>query len=85
MWFSEYLCLNAREQCGYKDGVLVLGELGRKGVPRAVSAQELRRTLGSSEAFCSWDASNSTVSDLTTRWPFLFSHPLLSTHKKLAH
>jgi hypothetical protein len=62
----------------------VIGELGRKGVPRAISAEELRRTLGSREAFCSWDASNSTVSDLTTRWPFLFSQPLSGTNKKPA-
>jgi hypothetical protein len=62
----------------------VIGELGRPGVPRAISAEELRRTLGNSDAFCSWDASNSTVRDLTTRWPFLFFHPLLGTNKKAA-
>jgi len=39
----------------------VIGKLGRKGVPRAISAEELQRTLGSTDAFCSWDASNSTV------------------------
>ena len=63
----------------------VIGELGRKGVPRAISAEALRKTLGSSDAFCSWDESNSTVSDLTTRWPFLFSHPLLATNKRPTH
>jgi hypothetical protein len=62
----------------------VIGELDRKGVPRAISAEELRRTLGSSDAFCSWNTSKSTVSDLLTRWPFLFSHPLLGTNKKPA-
>ena|SRR5271165_6757317 len=82
MWFSEYSCLNARGRRAYNETMPVIGELGRKGVPRAISAEELRRTLGSSEAFCSWDASNSSVSDLTTRWPFVFSHPLLGTHKK---
>jgi hypothetical protein len=61
-----------------------IGELGRKGVPRAISAEELRRTLGSSDAFCSWDASLSTVRDLTTGWPFLFSHPRLVPTKKPA-
>jgi hypothetical protein len=61
-----------------------IGELGRKGVPLAISAEELRRTLGSSDAFCSWDASLSTVTDLTTGWPFLFSHPLLRPTKKSA-
>jgi hypothetical protein len=63
-------------------GVIV--EFGREGVPHAISAEELLRTLGSSDAFCSWDASNSTVSDLTTRWPFLFSRPLLGTNEKSA-
>ncbi len=63
----------------------VIGELGRKGVPRAIPAEELQRTLGKSEAFCSWDASNSTVSDSTTGWPFLFSHPLLGANKQPAH
>jgi hypothetical protein len=62
----------------------VIGELARKDVPRAILAEELRRRLGSSDAFCSWDASNSTVSDLITCWPFLFSHPLLGTNKKPA-
>jgi hypothetical protein len=84
MWFSGYLCLNASERRWYKETMRVIGKLGRTGLPRAISAEELRRTLGSSEAFCSWDASNSTVSDLTTRWPFLFSHPLLGTNKKPA-
>jgi hypothetical protein len=84
MCFPEYLCLNAREQRWYKGGMRVIGELDRKGVPRAISAEELGRTLGSSEAFCSWDESNSTVSDLMTRWPFLFSHPLLGRNKKPA-
>jgi hypothetical protein len=62
----------------------VIGELGRKGVPRAIPAEELQRTLGSSPMFCSWNVSNSKVSDLTTGWPFLFSHPLLGTNKKTA-
>jgi hypothetical protein len=84
MWFWKYLRLNARERWGYKDVMCVIGELDRKGVPRAISAEELRRTFGNSDAFCSWDASNSTVSDLVTRWPFLFSHPLLGTNKKPA-
>jgi hypothetical protein len=76
--------LNATEQRWYKETMRVIDKLGRAGLPRAISAEELRRTLGSSETFCSWDASNSTVSDLMTRWPFLFSHPLLGTNKKPA-
>ena len=62
-----------------------IGELGRQGVPRAIPAEELRKTLGSSDAFCSWDGSLSTVRDLTTGWPFLFSHALLGANKKPAH
>jgi hypothetical protein len=62
----------------------VMGELNRKGVPRAIPAEELARTLGTSDSFCSWDATNSTASDLMTRWPFLFSHPLLGTNRKPA-
>jgi hypothetical protein len=63
----------------------MIGELGRKGVPRAIPAEELQRTLGSSPVFCSWNVSNSKVSDLTTGWPFLFSHPLLGANKTPAH
>jgi hypothetical protein len=61
-----------------------LGELGRKGVPRALPAEKLQRTLGSSPVFCSWNVSNSKISDVTTGWPFLFSHPLLGTNKNPA-
>jgi hypothetical protein len=61
-----------------------MGELGRKGLPRAIPAEELQIMLGTSGAFCSWDASNSTVSQLMDRWPFLFSHPLMGTKKKPA-
>jgi hypothetical protein len=59
-----------------------IGELGRKGLPRAIPAEELETMLGTSGAFCSWDASNSTVSELMARWPFLFSQPLMGTNKK---
>jgi hypothetical protein len=79
---SDCLRLNGGGRGWYKDAVRVIGKLGRKGVPRAISAEELRRTLGITDAFCSWDASNSTVRDLTTRWPFLFSQPLLGTTKR---
>jgi hypothetical protein len=63
----------------------MIGELSRKGVPRAIPAEELQRTLGSSPVFCSWNVSNSKISDLTTGWPFLFSHPLLGTNNEPAH
>jgi len=59
-------------------------ELGRKGLPRSIPAEELQIMLGPSQAFCSRDASNSTVSELMDRWPFLFSHPLMGTKKKPA-
>jgi hypothetical protein len=60
----------------------VMCKLGRKGLPRAIPAEELQIMLGTSQAFCSRDASNSTVSELMARWPFFFSHPLMGTNKK---
>ena len=62
-----------------------LGKLSRAGLPRPIPAEELQTMLGASQAFCSWDASNSTASDLLTGWPFLFSYPLTRTSKKPAH
>jgi hypothetical protein len=62
-----------------------MDELGRKGLPRAIPAEELQIMIGTSSAFCSWDALYSTVSDVTMRWPFLFSQPLMGTNKKPAH
>jgi len=56
-----------------------MGKFGRKGLPRPIPAQELQTMLGTSEAFCSWNASNPTVSQLMDRWPFLFSYPLTGT------
>lgn len=57
-------------------------ELGHKGLPRAIPAQQLQAMLGANPAFCSWDPANSTLRELLGRWPFLFSHPLLGTDKK---
>jgi hypothetical protein len=76
--------LNGRKPKRYKHPMLAMGELGRKGLPRAISAEELQLTLGASEAFCSWDATNSTVRELMARWPFLFSRPLMGADKKPA-
>jgi hypothetical protein len=59
-----------------------MGKLGSKVLPRAIPAEELQAMLGASWAFCSWDASASTVSDLMAGWPFLFSHPLMGTNKQ---
>jgi hypothetical protein len=59
-------------------------ELGRKDLPRPIPAEELQTMLGTSAAFCSWDASNSTVTESMDHWPFLFSHPLMGTKKKPA-
>jgi len=58
-----------------------LGELRGipKNLPRRIPSGELQTMLRGSPAFCSWDPSNSTVTDVTTRWPFLFSQPLLGT------
>jgi len=53
-----------------------IGELGRKALPRPIPAKELQKMQGTSQAFCSWAAS---VSELTARWPFLFSPPFLAT------
>jgi hypothetical protein len=39
--------------------------------------------LGPNQAFCSWDASISKVSESMARWPFLFSgHRLLATRRQ---
>jgi len=62
--------------------MISLGELGRRSLPRAISAKELQASLDGSAAFCSWDSSNETLVDLLTRWPFLFSHPLLKEDPK---
>jgi hypothetical protein len=59
-----------------------MGEHDRKGLPRAIPAEELQTMLGTSGTFCSWDASNPTVGELMARWPFLFSRPLMGTNKK---
>jgi len=59
-----------------------MGELSRKGVPRAIPAEELQTMLGPSQAFCSWNALYATVRELLARWPFLFSHPQMGTSKK---
>jgi hypothetical protein len=51
----------------------VLGELIPKGLQHPISAGELQIMLGPNQAFCSWDASISKVSESMARWPFLFS------------
>jgi hypothetical protein len=79
---SGYLLLNGGKRQWYKHNMRAMGELGRRGLPCAIPAEELRIMLGNSEAFCSWDASNSTVNELMDRWPFLFSHPFPPTNKK---
>ena len=57
-------------------------ESDRNGLPGAIPADELQIMLGSSQAFCSWDASNPPINELMARWPFLFSRPLMGTNKK---
>ena len=62
----------------YKKRMHVMGKLDGEGLPRPLAAEELEIMLGNSQPSGSWDRSNSTVSDLTTGWPFLFSYPLMS-------
>lgn len=78
---AGYLFLNNGKSQGYKYVMRELGKLGRKGLPRAIPAETLQTMLGDSAAFCSWDASNTTVRELVVGWPFLFSRPLMSTNK----
>ena len=52
-----------------------MGLLNRKAVPRAIPAADLQNFLEASAAFCSWDPSRSMARELTSGWPFLFSHP----------
>jgi len=82
IWSSVYLLLIGGKQQWYKHIMRAMGKLGRRVLPRAIPAEELQIMLGDSRAFCSWDALNSTVSELMARWPFLFSHPLMGTNKK---
>jgi hypothetical protein len=82
IWSAGDLVLNSGRRQGYKHTVDAMGELGRKGLPHAISAEELQTMLETSGAFCSSDASNSTVGELMARWPFLYSHPLMGTNKK---
>jgi hypothetical protein len=77
----SFLFLSGSDGRQYKQGMHVMGELDREGLPRPIPADELQIMLGNSSVFCSWNASNSTVSDLTTGWPFLFSCPLLGTNE----
>ena len=51
----------------------VTGEVNPQGLPRPIPADELEGILGPSQAFCSWDASPSKVSEEMARWPFLLS------------
>jgi hypothetical protein len=59
-------------------------QIGGEELPQAIPAVELETMLGSSSEFCSWDPLNSTTNDLNTRWPFLFSHPLMGTNPKIS-
>jgi hypothetical protein len=51
-----------------------MGQFGRKGLPRAIPAEELQTMLGNSRALCSRHAVTSATCELITRWRFLFSH-----------
>jgi hypothetical protein len=59
-----------------------LGELNPKGLPRPIPADEPQVMRGPNQAFCSWDASISKVSEEMARWPFLLSgHQAPTGHK----
>jgi hypothetical protein len=64
-----------------------LGELDAKGLPCPIPASELQEMLGPSQAFYSWDASISKVSEEMARWPFLFSgcQEPAATQKRSTH
>jgi hypothetical protein len=51
----------------------VMGELNPQALPSPIPADGLQVMLGPNQAFCSWDASISKVSEEMARWPFLFS------------
>jgi hypothetical protein len=51
----------------------MLGKLEPQGLPRPIPASERQMMLGPNQAFCSWNASMSKVSEEMARWPFLFS------------
>jgi hypothetical protein len=82
IWSSGYLLLNGGKRQWYRHTMRAMGELGREGLPRVIPAEELQIMLGTSSAFCSWDASNSMVTELMARWPFLYSQPLMGTNRK---
>jgi len=58
-----------------------MGEYGRKDLPQAIPADKLQKMVGAGQAFCSWDATNSMVTEEMDRWPFLFSHALTRESK----
>jgi hypothetical protein len=82
IWSSSHLLLNGGKRQSYTHTMRAMGELDRIGLPRPIPAEELQIMLGTSRAFCSWDASNSMVHELMDRWPFLFSRPLVGPNKK---
>lgn len=69
----------------YTHDIRPAGEHGRKDLPHAIPAEKLQAMLEADPAFCSWDAANSTVNDLTTGWPYLFSHPLMGADPQSPH
>jgi len=65
--------LQAAGQSAKKQIMRVLSEVNAQCLPRPIPADELQVMLGPNQAFCSWDASTSKVSEEMARWPFLFS------------
>jgi hypothetical protein len=58
------------------------GKLGRKELPGPIAVGDLQKLLGTSWASCSWEATHPTLSELTARWPFLFSRSFMGTSQK---
>jgi hypothetical protein len=84
-----FLALGGSERRWYNSGMREMRELGHKGLPRAIAAEglprpipakELEFMLEASPTVCSCVASGLPISESITRWPFLFSRPLMGTN-----
>ena len=74
--------LNFGRREEYKGAMLSMGELGRKRLPHAIPAEELRTMLGPSSAFCSWNPAIAKYLELARHWPFLFAQPVMGAIAK---
>jgi hypothetical protein len=81
---SRLLLLTGGKRQWYKRTMRGVSKLSGEGLQRSISAEELQIMLGDSQAFCSWDATNSGVRQLMDRWPYLFSHPLSAVMREIS-